>query len=568
MLNDDNRKYGTCGMKGGIFVQPTLEEILQLKCLENGKMITHNYDVNRKVEFIDVMEVPDVFCWIRPNTFLLTAAYAIKDDIEAQVNLISKLSELKVTALAIKPERFMGKIPDIMIEQANKLNFPLIELSSDVLYSDVISGISELIFSKKTGKLQKTLDVNNVFKKVVMKGGSFAEIAEELSAITKKPILIEDSDFNILGYENITKEVQIKDNLYAEIVFSGERHKLMLKSKDSNVPILYKVNNKWVYAFLPIRIQEECLGYITMFKGNKHSALNITAMKHAAFAAALKLDRIKSYHNREILIKNQLIYKLLSDDNKFNKSLRNQINHFGWPINQHYISIAIRPETDKEPSLETIEGENIHFRKLMQILGNKLCLDDRKVINYVDDQNILFFISLSNEEVKDYKKYVSTFIDNVIEKGNQFAVNLYIGIGIPVKNIYEIKLSYQKSVAAIEMDKKNYIRKKVIFYDELDFYEIIINYEPKSKLNDFCSKYIGPLINSEENDPNSDLIHTLEVYFDSGCSLVKASQALYIHRNTLIYRLDKIKKILTYNLDDPEVHFKINFAIKTYKYLK
>lgn len=87
-------------------------------------------------------------------------------------------------------------------------------------------------------------------------------------------------------------------------------------------------------------------------------------------------------------------------------------------------------------------------------------------------------------------------------------------------------------------------------------------------LINYCNKYVGSLIQYQKNDPNSNLLHTLEVFLDSGCSLVKTSQALYIHRNTLIYRLNKIKEILTYDLDDPEVQFKMNFALRIYKCLK
>ncbi|MDD2491587.1 MAG: PucR family transcriptional regulator ligand-binding domain-containing protein, partial [Bacteroidales bacterium] len=392
-------------------MHPTLKEVLQLSCLKNAKIITRNCDMSRKVEYVDVAEVPDVFIWIRPNTFILTAVYALKDDVEAQVKLISKLSELKATALSIKPQRFIGKIPDPVIEEANKLNFPLIELPNDVLYSEVILGISKLIFDKKEKGLQKSLDMNNAFTKLLLEGGSFVEIAEKLSDMTKNPILIEDMDFNILAYADTTKDLQVKNNLYANILSSKERHNLALKNRNSKNPILYKINKDWVYALLPINIGEEILGFITMLKGSRNNTINSTAMKHASVVTALELNRIKSFSDKELLMKKQLIDSLLYSDIDSNKSLSSQIIHFGWSINQHYLAVAIRPKIDEKSSLELIECEHVYFKRLMQVLGTNFYTDYPKVINHLDGKNILFFIGLSDEEAKDYKKYITSFID-------------------------------------------------------------------------------------------------------------------------------------------------------------
>lgn len=548
-------------------MQPTLKEVLQLKHLKNSKIITNNCDMNKKIEYVDVAEVPDAFNWVRPNTLILTTVYALRNDVKAQVKLISKLAELKAAALCIKPQRFIGKIPDPVIEKANKLNFPLIELPNDVLYSDIILGISELIFNKKSKSI-KMSDINNSFTKILLEGGSFGEIAEELSHITKNPIIIEDADFNILAYANISKNSKKKHTFSNDILFSKKRHSLALRNKASKDPILYKINGNWVYAILPVHIGEENLGFITMIKGTKNSIVNVTVMKHASVVAAFELNRVKAYYNKEMLMRKQLIDNLLSNDYDSNKNLRSQIMHSGWPINKHYASVAIRPEIYEETLLEYSDCENIYFERLMQILNSNFYPIHQKVINHLDGHNMLFFIGLSDEEAKDYKKFINEFIDKIIEIASQFMTNIHVGVSKPYENIYNLKSCYEDSIAALKIVKKINAEKKVIFYDEFDFYEIIINHEPKKDLFNYYKKYIDPLIKYQENNPNLNLLHTLEVFLNSGCSLVKTAQALYIHRNTLIYRLNRIREILAYDLDDPEIQFKINFALRIYKCLK
>ena len=62
-----------------------------------------------------------------------------------------------------------------------------------------------------------------------------------------------------------------------------------------------------------------------------------------------------------------------------------------------------------------------------------------------------------------------------------------------------------------------------------------------------------------------ELLQTLEVYFANNGSLTQAADALYIHRNTLIYRLDRVAEIGGFNLDNPETRLAVELALHIYR---
>ena len=60
----------------------------------------------------------------------------------------------------------------------------------------------------------------------------------------------------------------------------------------------------------------------------------------------------------------------------------------------------------------------------------------------------------------------------------------------------------------------------------------------------------------------SDLLKTLEAYFASNANIYKAAQNLYLHRNSMKYRLERIKEMLGVDLDEPEIRFNVQLALK------
>lgn len=85
-------------------------------------------------------------------------------------------------------------------------------------------------------------------------------------------------------------------------------------------------------------------------------------------------------------------------------------------------------------------------------------------------------------------------------------------------------------------------------------------------LKDFYNNSIRTLADYD-NKNNTDLVSTLEVYFQCKSNMSEAAKNLYIHRNTLLYRLDKIKEILNTDLESGEENLELQLGIHIMKLL-
>jgi purine catabolism regulator len=95
--------YSGGGVNNMVF---TLAEALTMDCLKNSRVIAGNKGLDREIRFVNVMEVPDIIDWVSEKELLLTTGYPFKDSSKNFIELIKKLSNKKLTGLAIKTQRF------------------------------------------------------------------------------------------------------------------------------------------------------------------------------------------------------------------------------------------------------------------------------------------------------------------------------------------------------------------------------------------------------------------------------------------------------------------------------
>lgn len=125
-----------------------VKNILSLPSLDGAQIIAGKSYAGNIISTVAVMEVPDVSAWVQEGELLITTGYMFKDNIDDFVSIIPELTQRKVAALAIKPNRFLDKIPEKMIKAASKERLPLIYLPPHANFSKITSEIMEQILVK------------------------------------------------------------------------------------------------------------------------------------------------------------------------------------------------------------------------------------------------------------------------------------------------------------------------------------------------------------------------------------------------------------------------------------
>lgn len=133
--------------------------------------------------------------------------------------------------------------------------------------------------------------------------------------------------------------------------------------------------------------------------------------------------------------------------------------------------------------------------------------------------------------------------------------NIYVGIGTEAGCIKDIHKSYRNAYTAYQLTKTT-IQKNILSYEELGVYKILSDVKETGIYPEYIQEILGKLIEYDENN-STDYVRILEAYFDNECSIVHTAQALFCHKNTLAYKINKIKEILGYDILSNENRMKI-----------
>ncbi len=181
------------------------------------------------------------------------------------------------------------------------------------------------------------------------------------------------------------------------------------------------------------------------------------------------------------------------------------------------------------------------------------------IIN-IDNKNIVLIKSLSAINAFDFmSKTAKSIVDTI---NSELLLKVYVGMGTPVKSINDIAHSYSEARLALEIGRVFESNKYILSYDELGIGRVI--YQLPSKL---CELFLDEIFQKEGLEVLDDeTLQTIDKFFENNLNVSETSRQLFVHRNTLVYRLDKIERLTGLDLRkfDDAVVFKVAVLVRKY----
>lgn len=158
-----------------------------------------------------------------------------------------------------------------------------------------------------------------------------------------------------------------------------------------------------------------------------------------------------------------------------------------------------------------------------------------------------FVIIMNAMEEEECAEILEAFAERVTRRIPDRKV--YIGVSDQVKDIENLHLAYKRARAAAEMAVKR--ERGIQFFDQMGLYRMLYMVEDRALLKDLSDKPLSPLI-EYDRDHNGEYLMTLESFLRNGGSIKAVSEELFVHRNTILYRMANIKSLLGSSLETPE----------------
>lgn len=264
----------------------------------------------------------------------------------------------------------------------------------------------------------------------------------------------------------------------------------------------------------------------------------------------------------------RILSSILYTDNLDIKEILDQASYLGVDLSgKHRIVIVHMHEKKRktDSSKQVDEGQLMEiYENLKKRIEAKFRAHGLRYVMLLSQPDAAVILLPADLFSRDLLTMILTNIMN--EEEALYEVSMKAGVGTAYEYIQDFKNSYQEAKNALSISKIASQEEKVFFYENLGIYSIIAQINNGKFLDDYIESKIGKLIKAD-NMQEGELCETLEAYIEHGCNANATAEALFIHRNTMRYRMDKIKRILEDDLNDISVflELKLAFAIKRYR---
>ncbi|MEV5029895.1 PucR family transcriptional regulator [Paenibacillus sp. LPE1-1-1.1] len=545
-----------------------LEQLLSHAIFSKSQIIAGRSGLSRAVQTVNIMDAPDIIHFLRPGELLLTNGYFMKENPESLLELMTKMDQLKCSGLAVKTKRFALAIPQEVIDEANRIDFPIIEISSvEHSLGEILQRSTSVILDNKNDELQYSLTIHKQFSAMIMKGDGIPEIITALTQLLNSPILLLSSKLQMTAQSQHFKQPRMQPLISAaEAMLSGLPAIQAAAQLCLLDPALRGYRYMELYPIFTYRHE----GYLIAFQP-KQAASNQygLTLEQASNVIGMEMTKRQAVKERSRRYKNEFFSDLIDGFIGSEQEALHRGKKYGLKQKGTWLLLAARKDEQTgaqagmPKNAASLADERLISERDLQYELIKRHFSTLGEVFVMFTKNDLFgmlvFIQEKQWEETRFLKQLAAMTVLLYEQ-SQLSVSL--GIGNPVTNVLDIGLSYNEAVKALQI---GYQMKKTRFIQSYQSKDIsyLFRMIPYDELKQFYEETFQCFSSAEENE-QKELMRTLNVYYDTQCQLVETSKQLFVHRNTVIYRLDKCEKLMGIKLKDPgeSLRFRIAFAIE------
>ena len=294
------------------------------------------------------------------------------------------------------------------------------------------------------------------------------------------------------------------------------------------------------YQYFKI-FDEQQLEYVLVVNGTGEDVYTIGKM--AAFQIQNLLVAYKERFDKDNFIKNLLLDNLLLVD-IYSRSKKLHI------------------QTDVPRVVMIVESGNGRDNNALELTRAHLGSNSKDFITAVDENNVIVVKELSDgDATKEIDKSAKSLESYLQKEGIR---DIRIAYGTVIQEIKEVSRSYKEAKMALDVGKIFFDEREIIAYSELGIGRLI--YQLPIPL---CKMFIREIFGGKSPDDfDEETLTTIYKFFENSLNVSETSRQLFIHRNTLVYRLDKLQKSTGLDLRVFEDAITFKIALMVVKYMK
>ncbi len=507
---------------------------------------------------VNIRAQPPAFSDIYGGEMALVSMTLLKsyDTRMTVAEVIEALAEVKVAAAAIE-----GDIPSSAITTATEHNIALVSMPPEAIgLVSIERAVNKLILNHSAQITERAVDIQRQLTRLAAENRDLNTILQSMARALSRVVVIHD-DAGVLiaqGYPAMSRRTT-----------PGGR------SMMQNMP--YSAFQKWLEtdpARSPSSVVHSPIGYTTLLRVEKRVAGYLSVMldpnetlddferlvlTYGADVCAVELAKSRAIASAVEQARGDWVQMWLSGTPADEDLLFTRAQQAGFDPRSTFVVVVFRAMTGS--------GQTLPLESLISLVRDDML---RRQLNGAVGQYVDVIVALYPlEDVLHVGKIRNIIEDVRAQLATRTPSGLVTsGVSRPSMGLAGLRDSYREAKDSVSIAGELGDTGKTTYYGDLKLYQLLLALKERNLdyLRRFYHDTLGPLVEHDERK-QSDLVHTLNGFFKANGNLAEAAKDLKVHRNTLVYRLQRISELTELNLDDSDNRLILHLALKIQRVL-
>lgn len=467
--------------------------------------------------------------------------------------VIESLAEVGVAAVAVHDE-----VSQTAVTVANERDISVLVLPDGTSLPNIERAVNKLILNQAAQLTERAMEIQRQLTRLAAENRDLNNLLQVMARATAKPIVIHDDAGVLMAqvHPSVGRRNMSGRNLVQSLPYGAFQ-----KWLENDAPNVQGAIISSPIGFTTVlKVEKRVAGYLSLVtSSDAMDDFDSLVLTYGADVCAIELAKNRAIASAVEQARGDWVQMWLSGTPADDDLLATRAQQAGFDPQTAYVVAVFRAITES--------GQPLPLESLISLVRDDMT---RRQISGAAGQYVDVIVALFPLENLAQMGRVRTTIEEVREQLAMRTPSGLVAAGIsrPSSGLSALREAYREAKDAVSISHELGDAEKTTFYGDLKLYQLLLALKERNldHMRTFYRETLEPLV-EHDNRKQSDLVRTLTGFFDANGNLAKAAQDLDVHRNTLVYRLERISELTDLDLNDADNRLILHLALKIQRVL-
>ena len=442
--------------------------------------------------------------------------------------------------------------PSDALEAADELGMPILRVGAQSSLIEVERAIISLIVDKESQVRRRVEQIYERLLATLVDDSGIEALAAEVADVARRPTIVLDEYFRVqVTVPDDEATQQIGHDVGATLAAGDPR---ALGARPASPFWLASENDSPEALIVPLRLRGTPAGYLVLGGPGDVTDLDRQVAERAARVLGIELAKQRAVTEAQLRLQGDFLDDLLSGSYPSEEAMLARARWMGHDLGRPHVLLAVSLDdlADRESGSQRLQATDLVRTEVLRLAPGALLRErqDRLAVALPRTS------PPTSEEALELAERLRRRIAGLLASGH-----VTVGVGRHHPGIAGLAFSYREAEQALAIGRALLGGDRSVHFEHLGVQRLLFQLRDNPELASFYDDLLGKLQAHDERQ-GAELVNTLEAFFECHGNHVRTAQRLHLHRNTLLYRLDRAKLVLGVDLDDAETRLALQVALK------